>query len=136
VAYNFEHKQKITVTELQKIIDKMSFDSSTLDELNVKIEQKKKEKAEIEVKLKNQGTKLENAKESEEAKFRELKEEYNSFRQASLQLSHEIDDLQLQTNVLNMQKTKFYGDKEYKEVNENIGKAALEIKQNEKQSKI
>ena len=69
-------------------------------ELNQRILQKEKERAEVENKLKNQGLKLEDIKNIEESKIIEVKNEYASLREISQKLSKEIEDITNQINVV------------------------------------
>ena len=99
VLSNFEYQQKLVVPKLQKIIDKIYVESNALEELNGKIAKKKKERNDAEHKLKNQGNKLENIKETEEEKLIKIKEEYSNLRDKSIQLSQEIEELNTEMNV-------------------------------------
>ena len=97
---NQEHQQKLVVPKLLQILERIQFRDDAMIELNQRILQKEKERAEVENKLKNQGLKLEDIKNIEESKIIEVKNEYASLREISQKLSKEIEDITNQINVV------------------------------------
>lgn len=100
--HNFQYQQKQLVPKLQKIINKIQFDSDAMDQLTSKLAKKQKEKADTENKLISQGNKLDSIKKIEESKLQELLEEYKTVRERSLKLSEEIESLNMTISVIFM----------------------------------
>jgi Leucine Rich repeat len=96
---NYEIQQRKLVPELQQAISKIKFKEEAVIELKNLIVQKQTEKAEIETKLVSKETKLDQLKEVEESKLEELKAEYISLRELSLQLSIDIEKINTELNV-------------------------------------
>ena len=96
---NHEYKQQMLIPKLQKMIDKIAFKDSLIEELYEMIAQKEKEKFDLERKLKSKIAQFEELKSLENKKFEEIKKDYVSLREISLKLSSEIDDLYSQIKV-------------------------------------
>lgn len=99
VKANYEHQQKSIIPKLQETIGRLQFRGSALEDLHNRIIQKQKERFDMEKKLKTKGVRLEDVRESENLKFKALKNEYTTLRELSQKMSYEIDDIYGQINV-------------------------------------
>lgn len=130
------NKKKKTVPVLVNALERSKNKGKNIEAVFSKIGQKKKEKTEIENKVKVQGEKLDQMKMQEREKLDELKTEYSSIRSLSFALSAEIENLHSQIQVSFMQRVKLQGDKHVSELSNKIGITVNQIKQNDKASKI
>lgn len=96
---NYEFKQKMLIPRLHEVIGRLQIKGSAFENLQNQILQKKREKADVEEKLKTKGVKLEEVRLSEEMKLEELKTEYANLRQTSQNFSEEIEEIMSQINV-------------------------------------
>ena len=99
---NFMHQRKLLIPKLHEAVSKLHFKDSAFDELLCRINQKEKERIDIETKVKATGGKLDEIKLNEEQKLAELKSQYEGIREVSIKLSHEIEELNFQLNVVGM----------------------------------
>ena len=99
---NFMYHRKLMIPHLHQAVSKLHFKDSAFEELQSRITQKEKERLDIEIKVKTTGGKLDEIKVAEEMKLVELKSEYETIREVSIKLSHEIEELNFQLNVRSM----------------------------------
>lgn len=93
-------KKKRTVPVLRYALERQKTQGKTIESVHTRIGQKKKEKTEIENKVKAQGDRLEQMKAQEREKLEGLKTEFSSIRSQSFSLSAEIENLQSQMQVI------------------------------------
>ena len=99
---NSLHQRKLIIPKLHEAVSKLHFKDSAFQELLSRISQKEKERCDIETKVKITGGKLDEIKMAEGQKLLELKSQYEGMREVSFKLSHEIEELNFQLNVLAM----------------------------------
>jgi predicted nucleic acid-binding Zn-ribbon protein len=87
------------IPRLHEVIGRLQIKGSAFENLQNQILQKKRERADVEEKLKTKGVKLEEVRIGEEMKLEALKTEYANLREASQNFSHEIEEIISQTNV-------------------------------------
>lgn len=127
-------QQKMIVPKLQQALERINIKSSAIESLQTKIQNKEKEKQDIEHKLKTQGQKFDQVSKIEAEKLKELNDEYHALREYSQKLSEEIDDLNNQLYVRPNQKLRLLIERESNEYSEKIGYMAIEVKKLEKNS--
>lgn len=132
---NLATQQKLIVPKLQKALERINIKGSAMETLKAKIENKEKERLDIEHKLRTQGEKMDKVNKIEAEKLKELNEEYKALKEYSLKLSQEIDDLNSQIYVNPKQKMKLLIERESNECSNKIGHAAVEVKKLERYSK-
>ena len=127
-ANNNYQKQKL-IPELHKNVVKLKVKDSALNEVQSKLAQKQKERNELELKIRTTGGKLDEIKVGEEVKLSELKHEYETVREVSTKLSHEIEEMSFSINVRFKQKVKYQSEKMVDELTEKIEKMQVQIKE-------
>lgn len=111
--------------------EKLTRSEYNIEEIKVKIQEKAREKVDVQDKISKQAVRLQKTIIEEKEKYQLVKEEFLDLRAKSQGLSKELEKI-----LQEMTKIRYQGDKDQKELQDSAAFAALDIKKFEKQSKI